>query len=96
VHVVVAGKNEQVAEAAERIAADLDHSGVRVIIDDRPASAGVKFADAELLGVPTILVVGRGVADGTVELRDRGRGTSDDVPIAAVGEHIAAVMDAER
>jgi prolyl-tRNA synthetase len=96
VHVVVAGKNEQVTEAAERIAADLDHSGVRVILDDRPVSAGVKFADAELLGVPTILVVGRGVADGMVELRDRARGTSDDVPIAAVGDYIATVIDAQR
>ncbi len=96
VHLVVAGKNEQVAGAAERIAADLDGSGVRVILDDRPVSAGVKFADAELIGVPTILVVGRGVADGTVELRDRGRGTRDDVPIAAVGERIAALVDAER
>ena len=55
---------------------------MRVLLDDRKASPGVKFADAELLGVPTILVVGRGLADGLVELRDRKSGERRDVPVA--------------
>ena len=61
---------------------------MRVLIDDRPkTSPGVKFGDAELLGVPTVLVVGRGLADGTVELRDRRTGESRDLPVAeAVAE----------
>ena len=57
--------------------------GVRVLLDDRKASPGVKFKDAELLGVPTILIVGRGLDDGVVELRDREvRRAREDVPVA--------------
>ena len=96
VHIVIAGKNEQITGAAERIATELDRTGVRVVLDDRAVSAGVKFADAELIGVPTILVVGRGVADGVVEVRDRATGGRDDVPIAGVAEHVARLVDAER
>jgi prolyl-tRNA synthetase len=70
----MAGKSAEIADTAELIAAGLDASGVSVILDDRNASVGVKFADAELLGVPTICVVGRGVADGVVEVRDRASG----------------------
>jgi prolyl-tRNA synthetase len=66
VHVVTAGKDAAVREAAEKIAMELDAKGVRVLLDDRQASPGVKFADAELVGVPTILVVGRGLAAGVV------------------------------
>ncbi len=69
---------------------------MRVILDDRPVSAGVKFADAELVGVPTVVVAGRGVADGVVEVRDRASGERADVPIAEVGEHIARLVGAER
>ncbi len=59
---------------AERLAADLDAAGLRVLLDDRKASPGVKFADAELIGVPTIVVVGRGLANGVVEVKDRRSG----------------------
>jgi len=88
VHLVPTGKDAAVAEQAERIAAELQALGVRVLLDDRKASPGVKFADAELLGVPTILVVGRGLADGVVELRDRRTGERRDVP---VGDAVSAV-----
>jgi prolyl-tRNA synthetase len=84
VHVVIAGKRggEQ-WPVAERLAADLDAAGVRVLLDDRDSvSPGVKFKDAELIGVPTIVVVGRGVADGVLEVRDRTSGERRDVPIA--------------
>src|SRR5690606_22813308 len=84
VHLVAAGRpGEAAAEAAERLAADLDAAGVRVLYDDREGvSAGVKFADAELIGVPTIVIAGRGVARGTVEVRARRTGDREDVPIA--------------
>src|SRR5699024_3527463 len=67
VHVVATGKDEAVFEAASALATDLSGAGVEVLYDDRPkVSPGVKFADAELLGVPYIVVVGRGLANGVV------------------------------
>ncbi|MGB0964096.1 MAG: His/Gly/Thr/Pro-type tRNA ligase C-terminal domain-containing protein, partial [Mycobacterium sp.] len=63
------------------LAAQLDRLGVEVLLDDRKASPGVKFKDAELLGVPWIVVAGRGWADGVVELRDRLTGEKREVPI---------------
>ena len=92
VHVVMAGKSAEIKDTAELIAAGLDASGVSVILDDRNASVGVKFADAELLGVPTICVVGRGVADGVVEVRDRASGAKVEVSLAEVAEHLRAVV----
>ena len=72
VHVVAAGKGEQIAGAL-RIGAELCEPALRVIVDDRPGvSAGVKFTDAELIGVPTTVVVGRRLAEGFVEVRRRG------------------------
>lgn len=87
VHVVVAGKGEEIAAGAENVVADLERAGLTVLFDDRPkVSPGVKFGDAELLGVPTILVVGRGLKDGTLELKDRRTGESREIPLAeAVG-----------
>ncbi|WP_461145310.1 proline--tRNA ligase [Salinifilum aidingensis] len=89
VHVVIAGKDESVWSAGERLAAELDEAGVRVILDDRAASPGVKFADAELVGVPTILVVGKGVANGVVEVRDRRSGERAEVPLEEAARHVA-------
>ena len=75
VHVVATGKDEAVFEAADALARELDSRGVEVLYDDRPkVSPGVKFADAELLGVPLVVVVGRGLAEGVVEVRPRGGG----------------------
>lgn len=82
VHVVIAGKDEAARAGAEQLAAELDAAGRRVILDDRKASPGVKFADAELIGVPVVCIVGRGYKDGLVELRDRFAGTSSEVPVA--------------
>ncbi|WP_420122066.1 proline--tRNA ligase [Nakamurella sp.] len=92
VHVVMAGKSAEIRDTAELIAAGLDASGVTVILDDRNASVGVKFADAELLGVPTICVVGKGVAGGVVEVRDRATGEKTEVSLAEVAEHLRAVV----
>jgi len=94
VHLVIAGKTEEIIETAEIIAAGLDAAGVRVILDDRKASVGVKFADAELLGVPTICVVGRGIADGVVEIRDRASGSKREVALAEVAERLREIVRA--
>jgi prolyl-tRNA synthetase len=88
VHVVATGKDTGVFAAADRICTELDGSGLSVLYDDRPkVSPGVKFKDAELLGVPTIVVVGRNLASGVVEVRDRRSGSGREVPLdSAVDE----------
>ncbi len=83
VHLVIANKDAEARAGATALAADLDRLGIEVLLDDRTASPGVKFKDAELLGVPWIVVVGRGWADGTVELRDRFSGEKRDVATGA-------------
>ncbi|TQJ02242.1 proline--tRNA ligase [Amycolatopsis cihanbeyliensis] len=92
VHVVIAGKDEAVAEGGERIAAQLSERGVRVLLDDRKATPGVKFADAELVGVPTILVVGRGLANGVVEVKDRATGGREEIPFDKAVEHLLGLL----
>lgn len=83
-HVVIAGKDPAVVDGALGIAAALDAAGLDVILDDRTVSAGVKFADAELLGVPVTVVVGKRLADGLVEVRDRATGERLEVSPADV------------
>jgi len=92
VHVVIAHQDEQARAGAEALAADLDSRGHEVLLDDRTASPGVKFKDAELLGMPWIVVVGRGWADGVVELRDRFSGESREIAAATAAAEIAAVL----
>ena len=92
VQVVPTGKDDAAYAEAERLAGELAAAGVRVLLDDRKASPGVKFKDAELLGMPLILIVGRSLADGVVELRERKTGAKRDLPLgAAVSEVQAAV-----
>jgi prolyl-tRNA synthetase len=92
VHVVVAGKDDAQTAAGEQLAASLVDAGVRVLLDDRAGvSPGVKFNDAELIGVPTIVVVGRGLSSGTVEVKDRRTGERTDVPVDAATAHLAAL-----
>jgi len=92
VQLLATGKDETVAAAAADLAVQLDEAGVAVLLDDRKASPGVKFADAEIMGMPTIVVVGRGLADGVVEVRDRRTDERREVPVAdALGEIVAAV-----
>ena len=81
VHIVATGKEDKPFEVAEQIAKDLEAKGLEVLLDDRrEASAGVKFKDAELIGVPKIIIVGKSLADGKVEIRDRK--SSDKVEVA--------------
>ena len=94
VHLVAAGKDGEVFEAAARLADDLSARGLTVLYDDRTGkvSPGVKFKDAELIGVPTIVTVGRGLADGVVEVRDRATGERQDVPVGEAAEHLLGVV----
>ncbi len=93
VHVVIANKDAQAREGAVALADELDRLGVDVLLDDRQASPGVKFKDAELLGVPRIVVVGRGWADGVVELRDRFTGETRELTAgASLAGDIAAAL----
>jgi prolyl-tRNA synthetase len=88
-HVVIANKDAAARAGAEKLAAELDGVGLEILLDDRQASPGVKFKDAELLGVPWIVVVGRGWADGMVELRNRFSGEQQDVRAESAAADIA-------
>lgn len=93
VHLVATGKDAAVFEAAETLAGELVAAGLTVLFDDRPkVSPGVKFKDAELLGMPTIVTVGRGVADGVIELRDRASGERTEVPVAEAASAVLAAV----
>jgi prolyl-tRNA synthetase len=83
VHVIATGKDAIAYSLAEEVASTLESAGRDVLLDDRPkVSPGVKFGDAELIGVPTIVIVGRGAADGVVELWDRRSGARRELPAA--------------
>jgi prolyl-tRNA synthetase len=92
VHIVIAGKDDTLKAGGDRLAAELDAAGVQTILDDRNASPGVKFADAELVGVPTIVVVGRGLANGVVEVKDRATGERVEVPVDEAAAHLAKLV----
>ncbi|HEY5136919.1 MAG TPA: proline--tRNA ligase [Candidatus Nanopelagicales bacterium] len=95
VHLVATGKDDAVWTYAEALATDLEKAGLRVIYDDRrQASPGVKFKDSELLGVPTIVVVGKGLADGVVELKDRATGERTELPVGSALDSIVAACRA--
>lgn len=84
-HVIAAGKDEAAFEVAESLTAAAEALGLRIMLDDRPkVSPGVKFADAELIGNPWIIICGRGVADGEVELWNRVTGERSQVKIDSV------------
>jgi prolyl-tRNA synthetase len=92
VHIVIAGKDDAVRAGGEKLAADLDAAGVSVMLDDRAATPGVKFADAELIGVPTIVVVGRGLANGVIEVKDRKSGERTEIPVDEAVAHLSALV----
>jgi prolyl-tRNA synthetase len=95
VHVIATGKDQAVFSAAEFLVDQLEAHRLDVLYDDRPkVSPGVKFGDAELLGVPTIVIVGRGVADGVVELWDRRTGERTQVPLAEIADRVHADLSA--
>jgi prolyl-tRNA synthetase len=94
VHVVVTGKNgDDLTIAGEKLAAELEAQGLEVILDDRNGvSPGVKFKDAELIGIPTIVVVGKSLSEGNVEIRDRHLGTNTPVALGDAVTHVLNVV----
>jgi prolyl-tRNA synthetase len=89
VHIIGTGKaTDTQMPAAEVLAAECEAAGLSVMLDDRVGvSAGIKFNDADLLGVPVIVVIGRGLTDGLIELKDRRSGERRDIPLGdAIGE----------
>jgi prolyl-tRNA synthetase len=95
VHLVSTGKrDDDITIAAEKLALELEQAGLEVIFDDRiGVSPGVKFKDAELLGIPTVVVVGKSLAEGTIEVRDRHSGSQENVAVADV---VARVLTVHR
>jgi prolyl-tRNA synthetase len=92
VQLVIANKDATARSGAVELAGELDGLGIDVLLDDRQASPGVKFKDAELLGVPWIVVIGRGWADGVVELRNRFSAETRTVPASGAASSIAAAL----
>ncbi len=94
VHLVATGKDPAAFEFAEALSLELEASGVRVLYDDRTGvSPGVKFKDAELLGMPTIAVVGKNLADGEIEVRDRASGERRNIPVASAAAELIAICE---
>jgi prolyl-tRNA synthetase len=93
VHIVATGKDDAPYDAAEALAAALSDSGADVLLDDRRGvSPGVKFNDSELIGIPTIVVVGKRLADGLVEVKDRRTGERIDVEVANAAATLSALI----
>jgi prolyl-tRNA synthetase len=93
VHIVATGKEDAVFAAAEKIASELEANGISVMFDDRRAtSPGVKFKDAELIGIPVIVVVGKALEQGNVEIRARQTGAKNEVPIASATATISELL----
>jgi prolyl-tRNA synthetase len=91
IHVIATGKDDEVYTAAEQIIAQLEAARFEVLYDDRPkVSPGVKFGDAELIGVPVIVIVGKGLAEGVVEVWDRRSGERTPVALADLQAHLQA------
>ena len=92
-HIIATGKADEPFDEAERLAAELDSRGVRVLLDDRRGvSPGVKFNDSELIGVPTIVVVGKRLADGFIEVKDRRSAERTDIPVQSAVDDLARLV----
>ena len=97
VHVVATGKAEEVFAKADELTAALAARGVLVLYDDRrKVSPGVKFKDAELIGVPTIVIVGKGLESGTIEIKDRATGHRREVPVDQIVDAVVAEVRGPR
>ena len=91
VHVVATGKDEAVFAKAAELTDALAAQGVSVLYDDRrKVSPGVKFKDAELIGVPTIVIVGKGLEAGTIEIKDRATGERREVPVDQIVDAVVS------
>jgi prolyl-tRNA synthetase len=93
VQLVAAGKEDSIFAEAEKIAQSLDQEGIAVMFDDRKSvSPGVKFNDAELLGMPWIVVVGKKLAEGLVEVKNRKTGERQDVAVTKIVSHLKSII----
>ena len=93
VHLAVANKDAAALEEGERLVGEFEKAGIDVLFDDRPkVSPGVKFKDAELLGMPFIVILGRSFADGIIELRIRG-GETLEVPADQIVEKVRELVN---
>ncbi|HMR21202.1 MAG TPA: proline--tRNA ligase [Micropruina sp.] len=92
VQIVPTGKDAAMADYAERLALELSAAGLEVLLDDRKASPGVKFTDAEVLGMPTTVVIGRGLASGLIEVRDRASGERRELNADGAAEELIALL----
>jgi prolyl-tRNA synthetase len=93
VHIVAAGKDELLFETALKLGAELEDHGISVMVDDRrDASPGVKFKDAELIGNPIIVVIGKALADGNVEVRVRKSGVKSEIALTQAVTSIAQLL----
>jgi prolyl-tRNA synthetase len=93
IHIIATGRDDEPFDVALRLSEELEASGVRVLFDDRRGvSPGVKFNDSELLGIPTIAVVGKGLADGVIELRDRKSGDQALIPVADFVSEVVSLV----
>ncbi|MDO8848360.1 MAG: proline--tRNA ligase [Coriobacteriia bacterium] len=87
----------EVFEVAETLWSELAEAGIEVVLDDRDERAGVKFADADLIGWPYQIVVGKkGLAEGVVEIKQRATGERETVPMAEATTHVTALVTAAR
>ena len=93
VQLVAAGKEDSIFAEAEKISQSLDQEGIAVMFDDRKSvSPGVKFNDAELLGMPWIVVVGKKLAEGLVEVKNRKTGERQDVAVTKIVSHLKSII----
>ena len=93
IHIIATGRDDEPFDVALKMSEELEAGGVRVLFDDRRGvSPGVKFNDSELLGIPTIAVVGRGLADGVIELRDRKSGEQTLRPVADFVSEVVSLV----
>ena len=95
VHIIATGKEDEVFKTAQTLAEDLEEKGLRIMFDDRrDPSAGVKFKDSELIGIPFIVVVGKALAEGKVEFRIRKSGEKQELELLKAVSAIYAAVTA--
>ncbi len=93
IHIIATGRDDEPFDVALKMSEELEAGGVRVLFDDRRGvSPGVKFNDSELLGIPTIAVVGKGLADGVIELRDRKSGEQNLIPVSGFVSEVVSLV----
>jgi len=94
VHIVATGKDDEPFTKALEIGSELERAGLRTLVDDRrDPSAGVKFKDAELIGIPVIVVVGKGLVNGVIEVRNRWTNTKNEISLSSAITEIQAVVN---